>query len=518
MPSKDRFTDINVPNSTDSSFVCSNGFFTAIPWKAGGGGQIAVMKVEDYTKFNINDPMIKGHTGPIADFEFNPFIDNLLGTASEDGTVALWTIPVEGLTEDLKTPNATLYGHSKKLTHLRFNPSAENVLASASFDKDVRIWDAYRGKSAGIISGLIGQPTSLEWNYDGSLLSVCDKNKKLHVFDPRDTTSAVFNATAHEGPKQLKCCWLGESNRILTTGISKQMFKEIAIWDSRDLSQPLIRKKADKNIEVSDPFFDPVNNLVYLAVKGEARVNIWEVTNDEEMLYQVATFKGEGSHRGFNFLPKRFVDVMSSELMRAVRLTDKFCEYVSFRLPKKKGAFVSSLYGQCPNGEFSKTFEQWMDGESAPPPTVSLDPEVSATLKLRVHDGSFPVESSEEVKTSETEIVTVASSSSAGQQLSSSGRGPASVNVDVEEIKQTYERKISELEEKLNNLDVESAQPASSNEEVETLKSENEELSNRIVELQQHVTDLERDLKLRDQEIEDLKRVRDEKLQQEEAE
>jgi len=121
----------------------------------------------------------------------------------------------------------------------------------------------------------------------------------------------------------MKCCWLGSSNRILTTGVSKQMMKEISIWDSRDISQPLIRKKIDKSMEVADPFYDDINKLAYLAVIGDARVNIWELVNDDEMIYQVGSFKGEGSHRGFSFLPKRYVDVMSSELMRGVRLTDK---------------------------------------------------------------------------------------------------------------------------------------------------------------------------------------------------
>lgn len=321
---KDRFTDIKVPNSTESKFVASNGFFTAIPWKATGGGHLLVMKVDDYKKFKHDDPMIKGHTGSILDFDFNPFIDNFLATASEDGSVGLWTIPTEGLTKDLKTPSAMMFGHSRKVTHLTFNPSAENVLASAATDRELKIWDAYRGKEQLSISGLIGQPTCVEWNYDGSMIAATDKEKNLHVLDPRSGSSALLSANIHEGQKQIKCCWLGDSNRILTTGLNSSMMKEICIWDSKDISQPLIRKKVDKNIEVSDPFYDSNNNLVYLAVKGEQKVNIWELVNDDEMIYQISTYKGEGNIRGFNFLPKRFVDVMSSELMRAVRLTDKF--------------------------------------------------------------------------------------------------------------------------------------------------------------------------------------------------
>ena len=399
------------------------------------------MKVDDYTKFTINDPMLKGHTAPISDFEFNPFIDNVLATASEDGTAALWTIPIEGLTEDLKIPNATLYGHSKKVTHLRFNPTAMSVLATASFDQDIRIWDASQGKETLNISGLIGQPTCVEWNHDGSMIAVVDKKKTLHIFDPRDQGSAAQIETVHNGPKQLKCCWLGSSNRIVTTGTSKQMFKEIGIWDSRDFSKSVKIQKSEKKLEVSDPFFDSVNNLIYCAVKGESRVNIWELVDDDEVVYKVASWKGEGSHRGFNFFPKRFVDVLSSELMRGIRLTDKTCEYVSFGLPKKRGAFVPSLYGKCDSGEHSKTFDQWMNGEAEEQPKVDINPDLIGSLSMKTSDGVIVADSTEESKEETSDKASTE---------------------EIEDIKQNYERKITDLENK-----VKEGEEASSSQEVD---------------------------------------------------
>lgn len=282
------------------------------------------MKYDEFVQFDHTFPMIKGHTSQIIDFQFNPFIDNFIATASEDGTVALWTIPADGLTEDLRTPLAMMYGHSKKLTHLTFNPSAENVLATTSFDKDIRIWDVYRAKEHLTVSGLIGQPTALEWNHDGSLLAALDKSKNLTVVDPRNAATALLAESAHKGQKQMKCCWLGESNKIFTSGVNQNMFKEFCVWDSRDISEPLIRKAVDKTTDVSDPFYDPFTKILYLSVKGDSRVNFWKLTDSEDSIVQLGFWKGDGHHRGFNFLPKRFVDVMSSEIMRGVRLTEKF--------------------------------------------------------------------------------------------------------------------------------------------------------------------------------------------------
>ena len=499
--SKERFTDIKVPNSTESKFVACNGFFTAIPWKATGGGHLIVEKMDNYKKFKHDDPMIKGHTAPIVDFDFNPFIDNLIATASEDGSVGLWTIPIDGLTSDLKIPSAMMYGHSRKLTHVTFNPSAENVLASAAIDQELKIWDAYRGKEYLTISGLIGQPTCLEWNYDGSLIASTDKERSLHVLDPRSGKSALLASNAHEGQKQIKWCWLGESNRVLTSGLNSNMMKEVCIWDSKDLSQPLIRKKVDKNIEVSDPFFDSNNNLVYLAVKGEQKVNIWELVNDDEMIYQISTYKGESNIRGFSFLPKRFVDVMSSELMKAVRLTDKFWEYVSFRLPKKKGAFVSSLYTNWPNGSFSKTFKQWAEGESAPPPHIDITADLSSTIKMRIFDGSLAVDSVEETKSSTHEVVSVSASSTNDTPVSShTVHTPVSIqtsvvnNDEIERLKASYEKQIAELKSQIENSAKAHKEENNITEknkvEIEKLKSENETLKAELNSLRSSMTSL----------------------------
>lgn len=270
------------------------------------------------------------------------------------------------------------------------------------------------------------------------------------------------------------------------------------------MTKPLARKNADKNIEVSDPFYDPVNKLAYLAVKGEARVNIWELTDDDDLIHPVATFKGEGSHRGFNFFPKRCVDVMSSELMRGIRLTDKVCEYVSFRLPKKRGCFVHTLYGDCPSGEFSKTLDQWVDGESAPPLSVKMTPELGSTLKLRMHDGSFPVQADTEEAKRDPQVVEVSASSSAGN---TSVADESSNQAKNEELKELYERKITELEDQLRSKDAaEDPLPADNTEELESLKQENTELNDRVSQLEATVIELEQLCEDRAQQIEELTR------------
>jgi coronin-1B/1C/6 len=61
-----------------------------IPWNSKGGGVIAVMKAFEFKKLEADIALIKGHAGPVVDFEFSPYNDSLLATASQDGTVKLW--------------------------------------------------------------------------------------------------------------------------------------------------------------------------------------------------------------------------------------------------------------------------------------------------------------------------------------------------------------------------------------------------------------------------------------------
>jgi WD40 repeat protein len=99
------------------------------------------MKSYAYKRLEADVPLIRGHAGPVVDFDFSPFNENLLATASEDGTVKFWVIPEDGITKDVKECDAELRGHSKKLIFSKFHPSADYTMATSGLDTTVRIWD-----------------------------------------------------------------------------------------------------------------------------------------------------------------------------------------------------------------------------------------------------------------------------------------------------------------------------------------------------------------------------------------
>jgi WD40 repeat protein len=154
--------------------------------------------------------LIKGHAGPVIDFEFSPFNDQLLATASEDGTIKLWIIPESGITKDISESDAELRGHAKKLIFSKFHPVADYTMGSAGADNTVRIWDISAQKCVLTYSEVKSTATGLEWSYDGSLLGEITKDKTLNVFDPRKEGQAM-TANAHEGARPQKIVWLGDS-------------------------------------------------------------------------------------------------------------------------------------------------------------------------------------------------------------------------------------------------------------------------------------------------------------------
>ena len=54
---------------------------------------VAVFPAYNFKRFDNNIFLIKGHTGNVTDCDFSPYNDNLLATASEDGSTKLWIIP-----------------------------------------------------------------------------------------------------------------------------------------------------------------------------------------------------------------------------------------------------------------------------------------------------------------------------------------------------------------------------------------------------------------------------------------
>jgi coronin-1B/1C/6 len=386
---KQKYEDLRLTTkATESTGIRGNSKFFAFGWDSGGGGTLACIPNTRFGRLPRDLPLITGHSGAVLDFEFNPFDDNMLISASEDLTIKVWSIPDDGIKEHMREPVATLEGHGKKITFCTFNPVASSIVASAAFDQTVRLWNLAEQEQA-FLTNLPenAQVNCLKWNYTGSLLAATCKDKKLRIIDPRQQ-SIVSECVVHGGVKASKVVWLGSNSvtddchKLVTTGFSPQAERCVAIWDTRMFKseegaecEPLNQLTLDSGTGALYPFFDEGAQMLYIAGKGDANVRYFEVTAQDPYLHYISDYRSTVAQKGFELLPKRCVDVMSHEIAKGLKLETTSVQPISFKVPRKSEAFQEDLFPQCPAGVPAMAADAFLSGaEGCNPILRSMKP------------------------------------------------------------------------------------------------------------------------------------------------
>lgn len=372
---EDCFDELKVTrNAWDSNYVCANPLYFGVIWESGGGGSFAVIPYSQSGKADAKLPLITGHKNPVLDIAFNPFNDNLIASASEDCYVKIWGIPEGGLKQNLDTPLQTLSGHKRKVGTVQFNPVANNLLATTSTDYSVKLWDIEKGvASLSVDAQHTDIINSADWNYNGSLLATACKDKKLRLIDMRQN-KVTAEVEAHTGIKGSRVIWLGNKEKIFTSGFSKTSEREYCLWDPKDLSKPLLRTSVDSAAGILMPFYDNDTNVLFLAGKGDGNIRYYEVVDEAPYIHYLTEFKSNTPQRGMCMIPKRAVDVSSCEIVRMLKVGVKMVEPISFQVPRKSEIFQDDIFPDCYAGEPALTAEQWLGGDDAQPVTRSLAP------------------------------------------------------------------------------------------------------------------------------------------------
>lgn len=148
-----------------------------------------------------------------------------------------------------------------------FNPAAENVLASSSGDYTIKLWDVESSASKLSLKHRdIVQ--SMCWSADGSLLVTTNRDKKLRIWDVRQEKPA-HEVPGHSGAKNSRAVWMGEHDRIATTGFSRMSDRQLGLWDARAPKEPIGGFTIlDQISGVCMPFWDDGTQCLYLAGKG----------------------------------------------------------------------------------------------------------------------------------------------------------------------------------------------------------------------------------------------------------
>ncbi|PYI07682.1 coronin-like protein crn1 [Aspergillus sclerotiicarbonarius CBS 121057] len=365
-------------NAWDTNLVKANPKYLSVNWEAGGGGAFAVIPLEERGKLPERIPLFRGHTAVVLDTDWNPFNDDLIASGSDDGKVMLWRVP-ENFTlhpdvdvDDIQdvAPVGKLSGHSKKIGHVLFNPAAENILATASGDYTVKIWDIEAGAPKLTLNlGDIVQSQS--WSANGSLLVTTSRDKKLRIWDVRQERPA-HETQGHSGAKNSRSVWLGERDRIATTGFSKMSDRQLALWDIRAPREPISGFKTLDSISgVCMPFWDEGTQCLYLAGRGDGNIRYFELENDK--FEYLAEYKSADPQRGIAFMPKRGVNTHDNEVARAFKtVNDGYIEPISFIVPRRAETFQDDIYPPTVGLTPAMGPAEWFEGKEAIPPKISM--------------------------------------------------------------------------------------------------------------------------------------------------
>lgn len=324
-------------------------------------------------------PLFRGHTAVVLDTDWNPFNDSLIASGSDDGKVFLWRVP-DGFTlhSDLKpdevkdiAPVGKLSGHPKKVGHVLFNPAAENVLASDSGDFTVKLWDIEAGSSK--LTLKVGEVIqSMSWSANGSLLVTTSRDKKFRIWDVRQEKPA-FEVQSHTGAKSSRAVWLGEHDRIATTGFSRMSDRQIALWDIKAPREPMGGfQSLDSMSGVCMPFWDEGTQCLFLAGKGDGNIRYMEYENDK--FEDLSEYKSADPQRGVAFVPKRGVNMHENEVMRAYKtVNDNYIEPISFIVPRRAETFQDDIYPPTTGLKSAVSSREWFDGKEGLPPKFSME-------------------------------------------------------------------------------------------------------------------------------------------------
>ncbi|KAI9507163.1 microtubule binding protein [Russula earlei] len=370
----------------DTNVISASGKYISVNWNASGGGAFAILPAPSPFSgapgipYKLPDvvPLARSHTAPVLDTDWSPHSDTIVASGGEDGNVLIWQVDpavFEGWSADGWvpvdfSPVLRIGASQRKVGQVLWHPAAQHVLASAVGDHTVKLWDLGAPESPrAVLAGHADTIQSLAFNPTGQLLATTCRDRKLRVFDPRTGGEPVRVGEGHGGIKGARVVWMGDRDRIATTGFSRMSDRQVGVWETGALKN-LKTLMLDQSAGVVMPFWSD-NNILFLAGKGDGNIRYYEYESDN--LYGLDEHKSSDPQRGICFIPRRAVNPSECEIARAYKLTTNAIEPIAFIVPRKSDSFQSDIFPPAPSIEPSLTSGEFFSGKEVSLKFVSLE-------------------------------------------------------------------------------------------------------------------------------------------------
>ncbi|XP_066145726.1 coronin-7 isoform X2 [Euwallacea fornicatus] len=387
--------------------IAASAKFMAFNWDH-AGSSLAVLPIDDCGRKTKLMPLLHAHSDTVTDLDFSPFHDGLLATGSQDCLVKIWCIPPEGLTESLSNPECIFSHKQRRVETVGFHPTSNFLLHSTSYTT-LTLWDLISEKELFSNSDHDEVIQSVSWKRDGTLLATSCKDKQVRIIDPRASSPCIKQANSHQSIKDSRVVWLGDQDKILTTGFDAQRLRQIIIRDLRNFKETEKTLELDCSTGILIPLYDADTGMLFLAGKGDTTIGYMEVTEREPYLIEGIRHSGEQT-KGACLVPKRALNVMQGEVNRVLQLTSSSVVPVTYQVPRKTYRdFHADLFPDTPGYKTDLTADQWMEGMNLPMPKISLDPNKreKGEEPIIVHKGSLKDLREEYEKSKEISVATV---------------------------------------------------------------------------------------------------------------
>nr|XP_016939250.1 coronin-7 isoform X4 [Drosophila suzukii] len=353
--------------------IAASGAFMAFNWEH-TGSSVAVLPLDDCGRKSKTMPLLHGHTDTVTDLKFSPFHDGLLATASQDCLVKVWHIPEKGLEQSLSDPEAIFSHKQRRVETVGFHPTADGLMYSTAAGC-VALFDLSTQKEIFSNNEHPEVIQSASWREDGSVLATSCKDKCVRIFDPRAAGSPIqLTAESHQSIKDSRVVWLGNQQRILTTGFDAARLRQVIIRDVRNFNTPEKTLELDCSTGILMPLFDPDTNMLFLAGKGDTTINYLEITDKDPYLIEGLRHTGEQT-KGACLVPKRALKVMEAEVNRVLQLTSNMVIPIMYQVPRKTYRdFHADLYPETTGYKTELVAGEWLNGGNQAVPKMSLDP------------------------------------------------------------------------------------------------------------------------------------------------